>query len=46
MRLFRLHEKLAVLVDSLDRSINLLSSKTNKFSIEVFDGKTVNYFRK
>jgi hypothetical protein len=46
MRLFRLHEKLAVLVDSLDRSINLLSSKTNKFSIEVEKYNALDSLRK
>jgi hypothetical protein len=46
MRLFRLHEKLAVLVDSLDRSINQLSSKTNKSSIEVEKYNALDSLRK
>ena len=46
MRLFRLHEKLAVLVDSLDRSINLLSSKANKSSTEVDKYNALDSLRK
>jgi hypothetical protein len=46
MRLFRLHEKLAVLVDSLDRSINLLSSKANKSSTQVDKYNALDSLRK
>jgi hypothetical protein len=46
MRLFRLHEKLAVLVDSLDRSINQLSKKDNKTSIEIEKFNSLDSLRK
>jgi hypothetical protein len=46
MRLFRLHEKLAVLVDSLDRSIAVLSKKENKSSLETEKHNALDSLRK
>jgi hypothetical protein len=46
MRLFRLHEKLAVLVDSLDRSIAVLSKKENKSSLEIEKHNALDSLRK
>ena len=46
MRLFRLHEKLAVLVDSLDRSIAVLSKKENKSSLEIKKHNALDSLRK